>query len=106
MSRKEELKQKFIKLVQEEGYKEELETFDYCTSYGVMLEDSTIDKITISGDNITFYFNENTGDCATFGEFTYRGLMDFYKGLKEAIKEENEYAYMENMAEGACAMLG
>lgn len=88
-----DLKGKFVALVGKYGCNNELETFDYCSEYGCYLDESTIDKIAVEGDNLMFYFNENTNDCEDFNEFLVSDLNKFYNELKAAIADsigENE----------------
>ena len=88
-----DLKGKFIVLVNKYGCNNELDTFDYCSEYGCSLADSTIDKIAVEGDKLMFYYNENTNDCEDFNEFFVSDLNKFYNDLKSAISDsigENE----------------
>jgi len=94
-------------LIDDYGYNGEIETFGYCSDYGIDLEGSTIDKIVEKPDgDYTFFYNENTGDCDTLSQFNLGNVFDFAREIKKACLEEEEIAYAENYGEGAVARLG
>lgn len=86
----EKLFEKFVELISKYGEKGRLFTFNYCTDYGVKLGGSTIDAICFKGGygGIAFYYNENTGDCDMFNDFSKVELEKFYVSLIEAIAEK------------------
>ena len=79
----------FIALIADKGIGDELSTFDLCSMYGFELANSTIDKIVVCGDDVLFYYNENTNDYDGIDAFQVGELAEFYDNLVEAI-EDNE----------------
>lgn len=96
----------YVALVENKGYKNELEIFDLCSEYDLSLADSTIDKIEVTDNNIFFYYNENTNDYDVYQHFEIGDLAQFFDELVRAIEEGEEYAEFENRAEGLVAQLG
>lgn len=88
------LKDYYINLIKECGDGEELFTFELCSTYGLSLEYSTIDKIeTDTIDDVIFVYNQNEKNAYDYiDHFDMGDLIDFYNGLVDAIKKENEYA--------------
>lgn len=78
----EELKKKFAELIKKYGNDNRLYTFEICGDYGHELEGSTIDAITIEGNDIIFYYNENTGDYDNITAFKPENLEKWYKAVK------------------------
>lgn len=102
---KENIKEAWKNLVYSEGYDEghtkHLQTWDICSMYGVELNNSTIDEVTLLPDGqIRFFYNINTGDYDEFGNFKYSDLRKFYKDFIDAYNKEEEYVMMENAGEG------
>lgn len=88
---KEDIKKKFIDLVTEYGEKGVLYTFNYCSDYGVELENSTIDQIEFDGFDVLFTYNMNEDDEWDYIEkFSMDGLICFYNDLVDAIESEME----------------
>lgn len=100
---REQIKQKFIDLVKDNGENfmsvcgecYTLETFNICSNYGVELAQSTIDKIEYDehNDKVFFFYNENTNDFDEIEHFKVADLKDFYEciefnlGMAEIFKE-------------------
>ena len=85
------MKKKFINLVKKYGKNDILFTFEYCSDYGVELNDSTIDQIEYDSltDNVLFVYNANVrGDYALYEQFSEEDLKSFYDGLISAIANE------------------
>lgn len=74
------------------GFAKRLMVFEYCSSYGIELEDSTIDCIEITMcDDVFFHFNYNeVGDFKTLKHFDLVELAKFYDKLKEVIQTSNK----------------
>ena len=101
-----EIRLDFIALVEDKGIDGELFTFDLCTIYGLELAKSTIDKIEVCGEDVLFYYNENTNDYDSTKAFQIRDIAAFYDNLVEAIEDDERIMYEENEAEARCARLG
>lgn len=101
-----EIRLDFIALVEDKGIDGELFTFDLCTIYGLELAKSTIDKIEVCGEDVLFYYNENTNDYDSIKAFQTGDLAEFYDNLVEAIEDDERIMYEENEAEARCARLG
>lgn len=82
-----ETREKFIHLIETYGENYELEVFDICSDKGIDLDGSTIDKITIEGTTIVFYYNENIGDFDTIDAFDEDCLIDFADELSKYIED-------------------
>ena len=88
---KKDIKNKFIELVNEYGNKGIMETFIYCSDYGIELNGSTIDEIQSFNDGVIFVYNANEqGEWDYLEQFPMESLIYFYNGLVDAIKEEND----------------
>lgn len=92
MDKKDFLKKVYKQLVKQYGYsKNNLFIFEYCSNYGIGLDNSTIDEIEICGDEVLFIFNSNEkGDYAHLERFGVDELMEFYVKLVNAIEEDDE----------------
>lgn len=93
MNTKDFLKKVYKQLVKQYGYsKNNLFIFEYCSNYGIELDNSTIDEIEICGDEVLFIFNSNErGNYAHLERFSEHKLMEFYVKLVNAIEEEKKY---------------
>lgn len=93
MNTKDFLKKVYKQLVKQYGYsKNNLFVFEYCSNYGIELDNSTIDEIEICGDDVLFIFNANeNGNYAHLERFSKDELMEFYVKLIDAIEEEKKY---------------
>lgn len=84
-----DVKQSYIDLVKECGKDNTLYTFEYCSNFGIELDNSTIDEISIAGDDVMFVYNANVqGEWDYLEHFSMDSLIGFYNGLIDAIKEE------------------
>lgn len=81
----------YVNLIKKYGKNGELETFDFCSDYGLILNDSTIDKIELSCGTIAIYYSENEGDFNLFRHFDIEDLAQFYDGLAKVVEYEKEY---------------
>lgn len=92
MNTKNFLKKVYKQLVKRYGYsKNNLFVFEYCSNYGIELDNSTIDEIEICGDDVLFVFNSNEkGNYDYLEHFCDYDLMQFYVKLVNAIEEEND----------------
>lgn len=78
------LVERFKKLIFSCGDGKEIHVFDASSDYGVELDGSSIDKISIEGEkDIYFYYNENTNDCDELHCFSIEELNRYFEGLKE-----------------------
>lgn len=80
-------------LIETEGYKDGknivLPSFEICTTYGCLLDDSTIDNIVLLPEGeIRFYYDNNSDDYESLDNFTYEEIEDFYDNF---INAENRY---------------
>lgn len=70
----------------------EVDTFEFCSSTGVSLDNSTIDKVVgyFPRNEIRFYYNINTYDGKNIEQFDADDLIQFYDGLVKWLKEHEE----------------
>lgn len=83
---------KFVDIVNRYGSDNELEIFHICADEGIELAGSTIDKISLVGDRIYFFFNENEGDCDEYSDFRLKDLMDFCDALVGYFQKQENVA--------------
>ena len=86
---KEVIEDYYKELVKKYGKNDSLWVFDYCSDYGLELDNSTIDEIIIYLDDIVFIFDKNDNDYAYLSQFTMESLIEFYNGLVGALNEED-----------------
>lgn len=64
----------------------ELHVFELCSEYGIELNYSTIDKITLWDDgSIDIYYNENENDYANILSFEIEDLTFFYNSILDKL---------------------
>lgn len=89
---KDNIKKCYIDLIKQYGKDNTLYTFDYCSNYGIELNNSTIDAIQVdlySGD-VIFVYNANvSGEYDYIESFSMEDLIDFYNSLIDVIENED-----------------
>ena len=86
---KEVIEDYYKRLIEKYGKNGSLWVFDYCSDYGLELDNSTIDEIIIYLDDIVFIFDKNDNDYAYLSQFAMESLIEFYNGLVDALNEED-----------------
>ena len=86
---KEVIEDYYKRLIEKYGKNGSLWVFDYCSDYGLELDNSTIDEIIIYLDDIVFIFDKNDNDYAYLSQFAMESLIEFYNGLVDALNKED-----------------
>ena len=82
----EDLIKKFADLIKKYGSHQCLYTFELCADFGFDLEGSTIDAITIDGNSVIFFYNENIGDYDDITAFSREALEKWYENIARELQ--------------------
>ena len=83
---KDTLRKKFITLI---GNNDAIYTFEFCSTRGYDLDNSTIDKVEVWNDDVRFVYDEDTNDYAYLDQFNLDELAEFYFGLVDYILDDS-----------------
>ena len=90
-----EVKAAYKNLVREHGKNDRLEVFNICADYGIDLNGSTIDCISIENDDVVFYYNENENDYEFFDNIGIHDTAYFIDVITEFINKTEKEKSMD-----------